>query len=67
MFHFCHDSCNANQSAIRCSDIIRKDGGEKKFPPFPSMEVVEAEVSKKSDGMGGEKQRLHNTSRFHKC
>jgi len=42
----------------------------KKLPSFPSMEVVEAEVSKKPDGtegIGEERQRLHNTSNFPKC
>ena len=42
----------------------------KRFPPFLSMEVVEAEASKKPDGtegIGGERQRLRNTSSFHKC
>lgn len=40
---------------------MRKDEGEKKmktFPPFPSMEVVETEVSKKfggTEGTGGER------------
>lgn len=42
----------------------------KRFPPFPSMEVTEAEVSKKfggTEGIGGERQRLHKTSSFRKC
>lgn len=41
----------------------------KKFPPFPSMEVAEAEVSKKPDGTEGtgrERQKLHRNSSFHK-
>lgn len=41
----------------------------KKFLPFPSMEVVEAEVSKKPEetGVGGKRQRLHKISNFHNC
>lgn len=63
---------HSNESTIRCRDVMRKDvaGKEKKFPAFPSMEVVEAEMSKIHDGREGsegEKQRLHNASSFHKC
>lgn len=42
----------------------------KSFPPFPSMEVTEAEVSNKfggTEGVEGERQRLHKTSSFCKC
>lgn len=45
-------------------------GKEKKFPPFPSMKVVEAKMSTKRDsgkGSEGEKQRPRNASSFHKC
>lgn len=42
----------------------------KRFPPFPSMEVTEAEASNKfsgTEGIEGERQRLHKTSSFRKC
>lgn len=43
---------------------------EKKFPPFPRVDMVEAQMGKKRDsgkGREGEKQRLRNASSFHKC
>lgn len=50
----------------------RKDGGVKdeRMSTLPSMELVEAEVSKKPDdieGVGRERQRLHRISSFHRC
>lgn len=49
----------------------RKDGGVKdeRMSTLPSMELVE-EVSKKPDdieGVGRERQRLHQISSFHRC
>lgn len=39
----------------------------KKFLPFPSTEVVEAEVSKKPKEIGEERQRLHKIYNSYNC